>query len=84
MTAHEVIPVQLDGDPGGYVRPHAAASPADGLSGSHAGSDNAPILADPAEWTVEILPSAAEHARPRPPRRPDGAGSARRRRFGLI
>ncbi len=31
VTAHEVIPVQLDGDPGGYVLPHAAASPADGL-----------------------------------------------------
>ena len=58
VTAHAAIPVQLDGDPGGYVLPHAAASPADGLGRTPAGSGNGPILADPAEWTIEILPSA--------------------------
>ena len=45
------IPVQLDGDPGGYVLPDAAASPADGSTDRPAGSGNGQRVdpRDPAE-----------------------------------
>jgi diacylglycerol kinase family enzyme len=63
VTAHEPIPVQLDGDPGGYVLPRPSAIPADGLLGGHpASGGNGTIAAGPSahrgEWTVEVLPSA--------------------------
>jgi diacylglycerol kinase (ATP) len=59
VTAQEAIPVQLDGDPGGYVLPRSAALPADGADGVHAfGSGNGTCRVGPAEWIVEVLPSA--------------------------
>ena len=63
VTAHEAIPVQLDGDPGGYLLPRAAAFPAVvAAEGPRSGLGNGTIPADhpahAAEWTVEILPSA--------------------------
>src|SRR5262249_12009131 len=63
VTAREMIPVQLDGDPGGYVLPGAAGSPTDGDAGGLApGSGNGSASASPtthaAEWTIEVLPSA--------------------------
>ncbi|HZW29308.1 MAG TPA: diacylglycerol kinase family protein [Isosphaeraceae bacterium] len=42
VTADEPIPVQLDGDPGGYLRPRG-----DPASAAH-----------PDEWTISILPAA--------------------------
>ena len=60
------IPVQLDGDPGGYLLPRGAALPShhrridrqDGPgSGTHR-EGTPPIAGNPAEWTVEILPAA--------------------------
>ncbi len=47
VTAQETIPVQLDGDPGGYV-----------LAGPDSSRDDGPFREGRAEWTVEILPSA--------------------------
>ena len=72
VTAHEAIPVQLDGDPGGYVLPQPRPPPADRRrrTAPPAG-DTATATrsrADPAEWTVEILPSALSMLRHRPPR----------------
>jgi diacylglycerol kinase family enzyme len=63
VTAREMIPVQLDGDPGGYVLPHTAASPTDGgADGPTLGSSDGTNPADPAihaaEWTIEVLPAA--------------------------
>jgi diacylglycerol kinase family enzyme len=42
VTADEPIPVQLDGDPGGYLLPLGSL----------------PSAAHPSEWTIRILPSA--------------------------
>lgn len=47
VTAQETIPVQLDGDPGGYL-----------LAGSDSRRGDGPVRDGRAEWTVEILPSA--------------------------
>jgi diacylglycerol kinase (ATP) len=64
VTARATIPVQLDGDPGGYLLPHAAAPASDdivhpsndSLSGN--GAISRPVVTQPGEWTIEILPSA--------------------------
>jgi diacylglycerol kinase (ATP) len=71
VTSDEPIPVQLDGDPGGYLLPHGSDQPADG----HRNGSGTPMqLKDPAahihpsEWNIEILPSALRiltHARHR-------------------
>jgi diacylglycerol kinase family enzyme len=63
VTARERIPVQLDGDPGGYVLPYTATSPTNGApDGPSFGPSNGTTPADPAthaaEWTIEILPAA--------------------------
>jgi diacylglycerol kinase (ATP) len=59
VTAQEAIPVQLDGDPGGYVLPRPAALPADRADDGHApASCNGTHGIGSAEWTVEVLPSA--------------------------
>lgn len=58
VTSREVIPVQLDGDPGGYLIPDHQASPADGAHPADDGGAAAPTpMTRLAEWTVEILPS---------------------------
>lgn len=55
VTSRAAIPVQLDGDPGGYVLPDHPSSVGQGL---HPGSgDGASPIARMSEWTVEILPS---------------------------
>jgi diacylglycerol kinase family enzyme len=62
VTARERIPVQLDGDPGGYVLPRASAPSIDGDAEgtlSEAGAGTSPGL-HAAEWTIEVLPSAVE------------------------
>jgi diacylglycerol kinase family enzyme len=57
VTARTSIPVQLDGDPGGYVLPEgpemAGAAPT-GNGVVYGGAAHA------AEWSIEILPSALE------------------------
>jgi diacylglycerol kinase (ATP) len=61
VTAQEAIPVQLDGDPGGYVLPRPAALPPDRAVDGHApgpGSCNGTYGVGSTEWTVEVLPSA--------------------------
>ncbi len=59
VTAHEAIPVQLDGDPGGYVLPRPAALPADRAVDGHAPANgNGTQGIGSAEWTVEVLPLA--------------------------
>jgi diacylglycerol kinase (ATP) len=69
VTSDDPIPVQLDGDPGGYLLPPGSDQPADH---SRNGSATHPNLAYPAahihpsEWNIEILPSALSiltHAR---------------------
>ena len=62
VTARESIPVQLDGDPGGYVLPETSASPGHGADGrARPGPGDGAIAASPtarlAAWTVEILPA---------------------------
>jgi diacylglycerol kinase (ATP) len=57
VTARTAIPVQLDGDPGGYVLPDTPDA------GGPAVLSNGPISRDaahPAAWTIEILPSALD------------------------
>ncbi len=67
VTADEPIPVQLDGDPGGYLLPHGAEPPAHGhrvnrklAPGAEFHAESLPVhgRGHPAEWTIEILPSA--------------------------
>jgi diacylglycerol kinase family enzyme len=69
VTADEPIPVQLDGDPGGYVLPQGRVSPAHAPSTADDGTTasgtephrSAPTPArDAAVWTVEILPGTAK------------------------
>jgi diacylglycerol kinase family enzyme len=57
VTARTAIPVQLDGDPGGFVMPENAAQDAGGPSMlvDECTSGHAP---HPAGWAIEILPSA--------------------------
>ncbi len=67
VTAEEPIPVQLDGDPGGYLLPRGAEPP-DHKSrvdrklfpGAefHAEIQQPHGRGHPAEWTIEVLPSA--------------------------
>jgi diacylglycerol kinase family enzyme len=65
VTADEPIPVQVDGDPRGYLLP-PGAPPASGDGPiEHAGrSDEAalhaetPSAGNPARWTVEVLPAS--------------------------
>jgi diacylglycerol kinase family enzyme len=63
VTARTAIPVQLDGDPGGYVLPDNPVPGAGGtpdVGGASAPSNGAIsrcAIAHPAGWTIEILPS---------------------------
>jgi diacylglycerol kinase family enzyme len=62
VTARETIPVQLDGDPGGYVLPATPAPAAQGEGGlDHPATGEAAIASSPtarlSEWAVGILPS---------------------------
>jgi diacylglycerol kinase family enzyme len=52
VTSRAAIPVQLDGDPGGYVLPDPKAPHVDSADSTRGG-----ITARLAEWNVEILPS---------------------------
>ncbi len=69
VTADEPIPVQLDGDPGGYLLPRSKDRPDNGHSngpGTSPHLDDPPAPVHPAEWNIEILPSALRilaHAR---------------------
>jgi diacylglycerol kinase family enzyme len=67
LRADEVIPVQLDGDPAGYLLPSGGQStipedPAGQDPARHEGTDNGHLHSLPQTythaWTVEILPSA--------------------------
>jgi diacylglycerol kinase family enzyme len=83
VTAREAIPVQLDGDPGGYVLPDTSTTPGHGAVGRvRPGDGDGPIAASPtarlAAWTVEILPSGMKMLVP--PRR----GSERAARPPLV
>jgi diacylglycerol kinase (ATP) len=51
VTADGTVPVQIDGDPGGYLQKTADAPPADGTAD---------------RWTVEIVPQAIEVYAPKP------------------
>jgi diacylglycerol kinase family enzyme len=62
VTSREAIPVQLDGDPGGYVLPTTSGSMMHGAGGGPPADANGAIAAgagEPrhADWLVEILPS---------------------------
>jgi diacylglycerol kinase (ATP) len=66
VTADEPIPVQLDGDPGGYLLPHGAEPPTHGHRVNRKLFPDAEFRAESmpahgrshaAEWTIEILPS---------------------------
>jgi diacylglycerol kinase (ATP) len=61
VTADEPIPVQLDGDPGGYLLPRGSDEPADGQQDGSATLrhlEDQPAHIHPSEWNIEILPSA--------------------------
>ena len=62
VSADEPIPVQLDGDPGGYLLPrgvdHVGAGRRNKRGGGLFSSDGTPGHGHPAECTIEILPSA--------------------------
>jgi diacylglycerol kinase (ATP) len=67
VTAEEPIPVQLDGDPGGYLLPRCAELSDAGHRDGHkrgpgaefqAGRLPAHVRDGSAEWTIEVLPSA--------------------------
>jgi diacylglycerol kinase family enzyme len=69
VTAEEPIPVQLDGDPGGYLVPAGAVMPdAESRSrgepvpagGLRVERTTAPGRVGPAEWTIEVLPSVLQ------------------------
>jgi diacylglycerol kinase family enzyme len=65
VTADEPIPVQIDGDPGGYVHPLdglARESPIDACNGSRSEelSAGGNVAESCAGWTVEILPAALD------------------------
>jgi hypothetical protein len=60
VSAEAPVPVQIDGDPGGYVFPSSGEPPRNGAidlheeqtGGSDATSDQC------GEWTIEVLPGA--------------------------
>ncbi len=91
LNAQDMVPVQLDGDPGGIVLP---ASPAGAENGQAGGHDRGLDLANhfpagaatqtAAEWKVEILPAALSVMAvcERPGR--TGAASARQKTAGAI
>jgi diacylglycerol kinase family enzyme len=63
VTAQDTVPVQLDGDPGGFVLPCDRAAPVngqlDGYGDKRANPSSISSAAQTAtEWTVEILPAA--------------------------
>ncbi len=65
VTAEDLVPVQLDGDPGGIVLPASTATAGNGKVGGDArGVDLADRFSagsaaqTAAEWTLEILPAA--------------------------
>ncbi len=61
VTSDEAIPVQLDGDPGGYLLPNGSDRSTNGQQNgfSKAGHLQYPPDHDhPSEWNIEILPSA--------------------------
>jgi diacylglycerol kinase (ATP) len=65
VTAEQPIPVQLDGDPGGYLVPCDTAVPPRDHPTDHRPSSttalprqHSPIAGNPGEWTIEILPAA--------------------------
>ena len=67
VTAEAPIPVQLDGDPGGYVLPHAALPPENGHRDDRNPFPGQDFRAETVlahgcgrstEWTIEVLPSA--------------------------
>jgi diacylglycerol kinase family enzyme len=63
VTADDPIPVQIDGDPGGYLLPHGSDMPAHHRQyrqGCPAELEPCSPTANPAEWTVEILPAAIQ------------------------
>jgi diacylglycerol kinase family enzyme len=62
VTAADTVPVQLDGDPGGFVLPSDGAAPEngqmEGCGDKRANHVPASLAAQAAtEWTVEILPA---------------------------
>jgi diacylglycerol kinase family enzyme len=67
VTADDPIPVQIDGDPGGYLLPHGSDMPAGHRQcrpGSRTELEPGPPTANPAEWTVEVLPAAVRVVAP--------------------
>jgi diacylglycerol kinase (ATP) len=63
VTAREAIPVQLDGDPGGFLLPAGSSLPPDyapkaPASGADDDQASARPIHYPPEWTIEVLPSA--------------------------
>jgi len=65
VTADEPIPVQIDGDPGGYVLPPFGApreSPIDAGGASHPGDSGSTghAVDSAAGWTVEVLPAVLD------------------------
>lgn len=87
VTARAPIPVQLDGDPGGYVLPDPAVAVDEGpvdrddaAAFNHGTVGGEGVVARHGAWAIEILPSALEvvvPARPSRRRRPRGTGFAR-------
>jgi diacylglycerol kinase family enzyme len=78
VTAQATVPVQIDGDPGGFLLPGGdSASPASSAPTSHgehasgggSAPDSAPI------WTVQIIPQALEVFAPARPRSPSRQAS---------
>jgi diacylglycerol kinase family enzyme len=81
VTAREAIPVQLDGDPGGYVLPGTSAPAGHGSDDrDHPAPAERASASSPtarlAEWAVEILPSGMSMlVPPRRPSRKEGPGA---------
>ena len=73
LTSNEAIPVQLDGDPAGFLLP-----PGDGAAGDgRAGSDH---QQEPARgWTIEVIPGAIDILVPCPQTAASSAGPFHRR-----
>jgi diacylglycerol kinase family enzyme len=72
IWADEPVPVQLDGDPGGYLRPAAEKTPeqdrrSDRPSDRVPHERPTPAATRYAQWTVQILPAAVEVLAPAGP-----------------